>query len=140
MADIFTSAVQSAMNYGSQLGNAFSNFTNSAVERQNQYNHDEAALQREWEERMSNSAVQRSVADIKAAGLNPWLAVQNGNVGASTPSGAAASSSTASAQIHGYGSLINTTLSNIVKIASSAIQVAGNVGGSFIRAIASAAK
>lgn len=60
-----------------------------AQEKANEQNISLDKINREWMERMSNSAYQRAMDDMKKAGLNPMLAYQQG--GASVPSSTAAS-------------------------------------------------
>ena len=71
LGDVFTGGL-------SYLGTRETNSANKKMARE----------QMAFQERMSNTARQREVADLKAAGLNPILAA--GGSGASTPAGASA--------------------------------------------------
>lgn len=71
----------------SALGASNQNAANQAIAReQMEFSRQQAELNRQWQERMSNTAYQRAMADMRVAGLNPILAYQQG--GAGTPSGA----------------------------------------------------
>lgn len=83
------------------------------------FNSAQAAAQRNWSERMSNSQYQRATHDLRQAGLNPMLAYHQG--GAGVPTGAAASASPAAAAAGGFaahpgGGKFNETLQTASQI------------------------
>ncbi len=76
------------------------------------YNSAEALANREWQERMSNTAYQRAVEDMRKAGINPILAYANG--GASTPGGSGATITGASMGMPASSALSVSTMNGNV--------------------------
>lgn len=86
-------------------------------EKTSAFNALEAQKNRDWQEHMSNTAYQRAMADMRAAGLNPILAYQQG--GASTPSGGSAAVGTlAGAMGTGYSYQAMQDNSDTIKLMS----------------------
>lgn len=78
------------------------NFSEWESQKKRMFDAGETKLMREFQERMSSSAVSRRMEDMKKAGINPILA---GKYDASSPAGVAASAgigATAKANAHGY--------------------------------------
>lgn len=105
-----------ASDFGVIAGNLIEN-AYAAQDRADQFNANQAQLNRDWQERMSATAHQREVADLKAAGLNPVLSV---NAGAPVGSGATASSSNALTGVLGeLAGLAMNAVSNLSQAVTS---------------------
>lgn len=89
-----------------------------------EYNALEAQANRKFQMYMSNTAYQRAVADLKAAGLNPILAFGSGqHSAATTPSGSSGSYQT------GGGDTISDLLKVLADLVSAGADVANAVSG-----------
>lgn len=101
------------------------------------FNQNEAAKNRNWQEMLSNTAHQREVRDLMAAGLNPVLSAMNGN-GASVGSGATAQGVTSQGAKGDTDTSVNGAIVNLLgSILSAQTQIeAANVNARTQEAVA----
>lgn len=94
----------------------------------NQFRHssEEAQKEREWYERLSNTAVQRQMADLKSAGVNPFYAFSQGTAGAPTASGASAQSMSPTGSAKA-STTSNNSASNLTSIFGTMLKAIGTI-------------
>lgn len=123
-----------ARQFDSQMMASAEDFSATQAQAGRDFNERQANINRTWEQAMSGTAYQRSVADMKAAGLNPILGISSGGASTptvSTPGGPTASIGAPTAPLPGASTALGGPLAQLTNplgsMVSSGLQAAKSV-------------
>lgn len=119
----FTSDDSGKIGFADPNMQAAMDMINQISQANNEWSAQQAQKQMDFQKEMSNTAHQREVADLKAAGLNPVLSA--GGTGASTPNGAMGQTDESNTRL-----IAELAYSAIDALGMSAAAFAGGSGGS----------
>lgn len=125
------SGVSAAQNWQSSERLASQDYQTSERVAAQQFTHSENELARGWQERMSNTAIQRQMSDAQKAGINPIHVFAGSGQGAGVPVASGSSGTAAAGSAPG-----DPSSGNSAAAVASAVNTVGGIVGALIKAFA----